>query len=110
MAERVDAIIVGGGQAGLATSYYLTEKGINHIVLERADQAAQVWRNRWDSFTLITPNWMIRLPGAEYQGDDPDGFTDRDGVVAYFDEYIKRFQLPVKYGCQVISAEPKGTS
>ncbi len=46
MAERVDASIVGGGQAGLATSYYLTKKGINHIVLEQADQAAQVWRNR----------------------------------------------------------------
>ena len=106
MTEQVDTIIVGAGQAGLSTSYHLTQQGREHIILEQADQAAAVWRNRWDSFTLITPNWMIRLPGAEYQGDDPDGFMPRDEVVAYFEEYIERFELPVRYGTRVISVEP----
>ena len=62
-------IIIGGGQAGLATSYYLKQRGQEHIVLEQASQAANAWRNdRWDSFVLNTPNWMFRLPGAEYHG------------------------------------------
>lgn len=108
MVERIETVIVGGGQGGLSTSYYLTQLGRDHVVLEQSSQAAQVWRNRWDSFTLVTPNWMTRLPGAEYQDDDPDGFMPRDRVVAYFEAYIKRFKLPVKYGIRVTSVEPNG--
>jgi putative flavoprotein involved in K+ transport len=106
MTEQVDTVIVGAGQGGLSTSYYLKQQGREHVILEKENQAAQVWRNRWDSFTLITPNWMLRLPGAEYKGDDPDGFIARDEVVAYFEEYIERFDLPVRYGIRVISVEP----
>jgi len=106
MTEQIDTIIVGGGQGGLSTSYHLKQQGREHVILEQADQSAQVWRNRWDSFTLNTPNWMTRLPGAEYQGDDPDGFMARDGVVAYFEDYIQRFDLPIRYGIQVKSVEP----
>jgi putative flavoprotein involved in K+ transport len=106
MTEQLDTIIVGGGQGGLSTSYHLTQQGREHVILEKADQVAEVWRNRWDSFTLITPNWTIRLPGAEYQGDDPDDFTARDEVVAYFEDYIERFNLPIRYGIRVISVEP----
>ena len=106
MTEQVDTIIVGGGQGGLSTSYHLTQLGREHLILEQADKVAEVWRNRWDSFTLITPNWMTRLPGAEYQGDDPDGFMARDDLVAYFEEYIKRFELPIRYGIRVTSIEP----
>jgi len=106
MTEQIDTIIVGGGQGGLATSYYLKQQGREHIILEKEDQAAQVWRNRWDSFTLITPNWMLRLPGAEYEGDDPDSFIAREEVVAYFEDYIERYELPVRYGIRVISVEP----
>ncbi len=105
MTEHVDTIIVGGGQAGLSTSYYLKKQGREHVILEQAQQAAKVWRNRWDSFTLNTPNWMTRLPGAEYQGNDPDGFMPRDEIVAYFDAYIERFELPIRYGIQVTSVE-----
>jgi len=106
MDEKIDTIIIGAGQGGLSTSYHLTQQGREHVILEQADQAAEVWRNRWDSFTLNTPNWMTRLPGAEYNGDDPDGFIARDGVVAYFEEYIERFELPVRYGVRVTSVEP----
>lgn len=109
MIEQIDTVIVGGGQGGLSTSYYLVQQGREHVILEQADEAAKAWRERWDSFTLITPNWTIRLPGAEYRGDAPDSFTARDEVVAYFKEYIERFELPIRYGIRVTSVEPVET-
>jgi putative flavoprotein involved in K+ transport len=105
MTEHVDTIIVGGGQGGLSTSYYLKQGGREHIILEQTYQAAKAWRDRWDSFTFITPNWMIRLPGAEYQGDEPDEFMVRKQIIEYFEEYIKQFELPIRYGIQVTSVE-----
>jgi putative flavoprotein involved in K+ transport len=108
MAQQHETIIVGGGQAGLALSYCLTQLGREHVVLEQASQAGEAWRNhRWDSFTLVTPNWQIRLPGAEYRGDDPDGFMPRADVVALFEGYVERFNLPVQYGVKVRTVEPK---
>ena len=105
--ERIETVIVGGGQAGLATSYCLTQRGREHAVLEQAAQAANVWRNeRWDSFTLVTPNWTLTMPGAEYDGVDRDGFMPRDEVVAYFERYVDRFQLPVQYNTRVEFVEP----
>jgi putative flavoprotein involved in K+ transport len=107
MMERIDTAIVGGGQAGLATSYYLTQQGREHVVLEQAAQAATVWRNeRWDSFTLVTPNWTLKMPGAEYDGPDPDGFMTRDEVIAYFARYVERFHLPVQGNTRVLSVAP----
>jgi putative flavoprotein involved in K+ transport len=108
MSEYVETVIVGGGQAGLAVSYHLTQQGRAHTILEQASQPAEAWRNhRWDSFTLVTPNWAIRMPGAEYQGDDPDGFMPRDELVAYFEDYLERFRLPIRYGVRVNSVEPR---
>jgi putative flavoprotein involved in K+ transport len=105
--EHIETVIVGGGQAGLATSYHLSQHGREHVVLERAAQAGHVWRNeRWDSFTLVTPNWAFKLPGTEHKGADRDGFMSRDEVVAYFDHYIERFQPPIQYNTQVVSVEP----
>jgi putative flavoprotein involved in K+ transport len=106
MTEHVDTIVVGGGQAGLAVSYYLSQHGREHVVLEQSDGPANAWRNhRWDSFTLNTPNWQTRMPGAEYQGDDPDGFMERDEVVSYLEQYVSRFRLPVRYLVAVASVE-----
>jgi putative flavoprotein involved in K+ transport len=105
MTERIDTIVVGAGQAGLSTSYYLKQHGRDHLILEQAKQAVPAWRNRWDSFTLITPNWMFRLPGAEYQGDNPDGFMDRDNLVALFETYIERLHPPIRYETEVRSVE-----
>ncbi|RPI24360.1 MAG: FAD-dependent oxidoreductase [Chloroflexota bacterium] len=108
MAERRKTIIVGGGQAGLALSYCLKQEGIDHLVLEAADQPGEAWRNhRWDSFTLVTPNWHIRLPGAEYQGDDPDGFMPRKQVVSLLEDYVQRYQLPVQFQTRVTSVSRK---
>ena len=106
MLHSIDTVIVGGGQAGLAISYYLSQEGREHIVLERAPAVANAWRNqRWDSFTLVTPNFQVRMPGAEYQGPDPYGFMTRAQIVAYFDSYVRRFQLPVRCNVEVTSVE-----
>ena len=104
--QRVETVIVGGGQAGLATSYHLTQRGREHIVLEQAPQAGNAWRNgRWDSFTLVTPNWSFLLPGAEYEGSAPDAFMPRDEVVARLERYVEDFDLPVRFGVHVTSVE-----
>jgi putative flavoprotein involved in K+ transport len=105
--EPIETVIVGGGQAGLAISYHLKQGGREHIVLEQAAQAGSVWRTeRWDSFTLVTPNWAFRMPGAKHNGTDRDGFMPRDQVVAYFDQYVKRFQPPIQYNTRVLAVEP----
>jgi putative flavoprotein involved in K+ transport len=78
-----DTIVIGGGQAGLATSYYLTQQGRDHVALEQASQVGNAWRNqRWDSFMLVTPNWALMMPGAEYGGADREAYMTRDQVVA----------------------------
>ena len=106
MSFQIDTVIVGGGQAGLAISYYLKQQGRDHVVLERAAAVANAWRNqRWDSFTLVTPNFQVRMPGAEYNGNDPDGFMSLRQVVDYFDDYVRRFHLPVHCGVTVTSVE-----
>lgn len=105
--ERTETVIIGAGQAGLATSYELSRLGREHVVLEQASQVANAWRTgRWDSFTLVTPNWSVRMPGAPYDGPDRDGFMPRDEVVAYFERYVERFQLPVRVKAGVDAVEP----
>ncbi len=105
-AQRFETLIVGGGQAGLATSYYLKQQGREHIVLEKAAQPGHAWRQRWDSFTLVTPNWSFLLPGAEYSGDDRDGYMPRDKIVATFERYVAGNDLPVSFGIDVTGVEP----
>jgi putative flavoprotein involved in K+ transport len=108
-ATRIDTVVVGGGQAGLAISYYLKQERRDHIVLEREPLVANAWRNqRWDSFTLVTPNFQVRMPGAEYTGYDPYGFMPLSAVVKYFDDYVQRFRLPVQCGVEVTSVEENG--
>ena len=101
-----ETIIVGGGQAGLSSSYYLRKQNLNHIVLEKADSPANVWRtDRWDSFTLLTPNWTFQLPGAEYSDQNPEGFMLREEIISRFDRYVKQYQLPVQFQTRVTSVE-----
>ena len=111
MSHEIDTVIIGGGQAGLAISYYLSQEDREHVVLERAPAVAHAWRNqRWDSFTLVTPNFQVRMPGAEYEGSDPYGFMSLAQVIEYFDDYVKRFRLPVHCGVEVFSVEQMGPS
>ena len=103
-------VVVGGGQAGLATSWQLTARGLDHVVLE-ADRVASEWRNhRWDSFCLVTPNWQCRLPGFPYSGTDGDGFMLRDEIVAYLEEYARSFDVPLIEGVRATGLEecPEG--
>ena len=108
MATNVETVIIGGGQGGLSVSYFLGKQGREHTVFEKAAQAGSAWRNdRWDSFTLVTPNFAFRLPGAEYDGDQPGGFMPRDEVVRRFEAYVEKYHLPVEFGVQVDSVEPE---
>jgi len=94
--ERVETLVVGAGQAGLATSYFLTQHDREHVVLERG-RIANTWRTeRWDGFVLNTPNLATRLPGAEYDGDDPNGFAPLADVVAYVEGYRQSFGAPAR--------------
>lgn len=101
MPERVDTIVIGAGQAGLSTSYHLTLRGREHVVLERG-QVGDTWRTkRWDGFYLNTPNWAQRLPGHEYKGPEPDAFSSRAEVVSYLDDYARAIPAPVRTGVAV---------
>ena len=72
MPEQIETVIIGGGQAGLAMSYWLTQQRREHVILERG-RLGERWRSeRWDSFMLQTPNWANDLPGLAYAGDDPE--------------------------------------
>lgn len=103
-------VVIGAGQAGLSVSHELSARGIEHIVLERS-RVASAWRNRWDAFTLVTPNWTMDLAGSPYDGDDPEGFVPRDEVVAYLERYAEGLDAEVREGIEVSSLEagPDGT-
>ena len=94
-------VVIGAGHAGLAVSNLLTAEAVDHTVLER-DCVASSWANeRWDSFTLLTPNWATWLPGWRYDGDDPHGSMGRDQVVAHLERYSESFAAPVRNGVEV---------
>jgi putative flavoprotein involved in K+ transport len=92
----IDTIVIGAGHAGLAVSHCLREHSIAHLVLERGE-IANSWRHeRWDSLTLLTPNWQSRLPGFSYTGDDPDNYMAMPELVDFIDTYAKISDAPVK--------------
>jgi putative flavoprotein involved in K+ transport len=94
--NRTTTIIIGAGHAGLAMSRCLTERSIEHVILERGE-VAHTWRTeRWDSLRLLTPNWQSRLPGFRYQGDDPDGYRTMPEVVSFIADYARAIAAPVR--------------
>lgn len=95
--------IVGAGQAGLAMSHCLSARSIDHVLLERAG-VANSWRTeRWDSLRLLTPNWLSRLPGWTYRGDDPHGYMTAGQVAAHLDGYRRHLDAPVQENTTVQS-------
>ncbi len=106
----VTTIIIGAGQAGLAASRCLDQRGIDHLILERGEVANSWRRERWDSLKLLTPNWQTTLPGHAYQGADPDGFMGVGELVDFFDDYARRISAPVVTGTCVesVSATERG--
>jgi putative flavoprotein involved in K+ transport len=103
--DAVETVIIGGGQAGLALSRCLADRGAEHVVLERG-RVAERWRSeRWDSFSLLTPNWQTRLPGHRYTGADPEGFMGRDDVVRLLERYAAGLPRSLRTGVAVERVE-----
>jgi len=103
--KRIETVVIGAGQCGLAMSACHLDAGREHIVLERG-QVAHAWRDRWDSLTLLSPNWFTRLPNFAYSGDDPNGFIGRDEIVQFFADYASMLRAPVERGFDVARVYP----
>jgi putative flavoprotein involved in K+ transport len=96
-------VVIGAGHGGLAMSRCLSDRSIDHVVLERGE-VANSWRTeRWDSLRLLTPNWQCRLPGHAYRGDDPDGFMTMPEVIEFIAGYARDIAAPVQTGTTVTS-------
>jgi putative flavoprotein involved in K+ transport len=106
---RVNTVVVGAGQAGLAMSAHLRDHQIDHVVLER-DSIAERWRNaRWDSLVMNGPAWHDRFPARNFDSD-PDGFPGKDEVTRYFEDFAKQIEAPIHCGVEVTgtTARPDG--
>ena len=105
---RTGTVVIGAGHAGLAVSYLLSQRSIDHVVLERGE-VANTWRTeRWDSLRLLTPNWQTRLPGFAYDGDDPDGFMTMPEIVEFIDRYARLVDPPLHTLTTVTSVRKDG--
>src|SRR5262245_42313719 len=104
--ERIAAVVIGAGQAGLSTSHELTERGVEHVVLERG-VLGDTWRRRvWRSFHIVSPNALNLLPGYEYDGPEPEGFLDTGGLLAYLEGYAASFAAPIRSASTVVDVRP----
>ena len=104
--DDVDVLVVGAGHAGLAMSSLLTHEGREHVVLERRDRLGGGWLDRWDEFTLVTPNWSSSFPGWDYDGPDPDGFMRRDEIAGRVARYADVVGAPVALGTELRRLTP----
>src|SRR5262249_14083217 len=105
---RIDTVVIGGGQAGIAMSRRLSDPAVDHLVLERG-RVAERWRTeRWDSLRLLTPNWQTRLPGFRYDGPEPDGYMSMTELITFFERYAASFAAPVQLGTTVLAVESAG--
>ncbi|MEM7416169.1 MAG: NAD(P)/FAD-dependent oxidoreductase [Gemmatimonadota bacterium] len=103
--KRTGTVIIGGGQAGLALSHCLTQRGREHVVLERG-RIGERWRSeRWDSLRLLTPRWQARLPGWTYDGPEPEGYMTSGELVDYLEAYASSFDAPIHTGVDVRAVE-----
>jgi putative flavoprotein involved in K+ transport len=103
--EKVDTLVVGAGQAGVAMSEHLVRAGVSHLVLERK-RIAERWRSeRWDSLMANGPAWHDRFPGMEFSGGDPDAFIAKDAVANYFVAYAEKIGAPIRCGVEVKSVK-----
>jgi putative flavoprotein involved in K+ transport len=99
--EKIDTLIIGAGQAGVAMSEHLSNLDVPHLVLER-NRVAEAWRTgRWDSLVANGPAWHDRFPGLEFDHVDADAFAPKDRVAAYFETYAKKFNAPIRTGVEV---------
>ncbi len=100
--EKINTVIVGGGQAGIATSKHLNDVGIENIVLEKS-RIAEAWRtSRWDNLVANGPAWHDRFPDKEFEDTGEDAFATKDACARYFEDYARENELPVRTGVEVI--------
>lgn len=105
--ERFDTVVIGGGQAGLATGYYLKRLGVPFVILDEQARVGDAWRTRWDSLRLFTPAWVDRLPGMRFPAK-AWSFPTKDEMADYLVTYAERFALPVRTGVAVERLEREG--
>jgi putative flavoprotein involved in K+ transport len=102
---QAQVVVIGAGQAGLATSYHLKRLGIEHLVLEGGARVGDVWRSRWDSLRLFTPALHDGLPGLPFPAP-AKSFPGKEDVADYLDDYAERNHLPVRLNTRVTRIEP----
>ena len=93
--RSIDTLVIGAGHAGLMMSWYLQAAGRDHVLVDRRETLGGGWQDRWDGFTLVSPNWLSAFPGFAYDGDDPDGFMPRDAIAARVRSYADVIGAPV---------------
>jgi putative flavoprotein involved in K+ transport len=93
---RTTAVVIGAGHAGLAMSHRLTERSVEHVVLDRGEVADSWCTKRWPGLRLLTPNWMLGLPGQPAVHPDPDGFMTAPEVATFVRSYARRVDAPVR--------------
>ena len=101
---RAEVIVVGGGQAGMAAGYYLSQAGIGFLILDAGSKAGDAWRQRWDSLELFTPARYSSLPGLAFPGD-PGHYPGKDEVADYMQDYARAFALPVRHRSRVTALQ-----
>jgi putative flavoprotein involved in K+ transport len=106
--SHYSTVVIGGGQAGLSASHYLTRHGVDHVVFEKKTVAHKWKSQRWDAFCLVTPNWQCQLPDHPYDGTDPHGFMVRDEIIAYVDRFVRKIDAPVFEHTSVTALERQG--
>jgi putative flavoprotein involved in K+ transport len=104
--EKIDTLVVGAGQAGIALCEHLGQQGVSFLVLEK-NRIAEAWRtSRWDALVTNGPVWHDRFPNLEFKGNAPDEFVSKDRVADYIEEYSDLVNAPVRTGVEVLSAVP----
>ena len=106
--EGFRTVVIGGGQAGLATGYYLRKKQNNFVILDENKQTGESWRKRWDSLRLFTPNQANYLPGLKFPGT-ASYFPTKDEAAEYLEEYARQFNLPIQHGSKVNNLQKNET-
>ena len=109
MTERYETVVIGGGQAGLATGYYLQSHDKDFVILDAGDRVGDPWRARWDSLRVFTPARFTSLPGKAFPGS-PSAFPSKDAVANYLESYAEHFDLPVELGVRVDDLEHNGSN
>ena len=100
--EKVETLVIGGGQAGVAMSDHLGRQGVQHLVVER-HRIAERWRSeRWDSLVANGPAWHDRFPDLEFEGIDPDSFAGKEAIADYFVTYARQINAPIREGVEVL--------